>query len=87
MKKIENKIIITDIYSWTDLISRLPFAAEDIYNITVDTYGYLHDVGTEIVLTRANGNPQGWETAKADFQKAIDRCKWAWKTAKMFAYH
>lgn len=87
MKKIENKIVIKDVYKWSDLISRLPFASEDIYNITVNTYGHLHDVGTEIILTRATGNPHGWETAKADFKKAVDHCKWAWKAAEMFAYH
>lgn len=85
----KNEIVIEDVYSWEELESLIPYGAEYIYNISIDKYGYLHDVGTKIVLTlcRNGEEPQGWKTAKSDFEKIVENCKWCWETAANFAYH
>ena len=84
--KLAKTIQIKDVYSWSDLVAQLPFCAESVYSIKMGTYGFLHDVGTEIVLTLSS-NPTGWETVKADFQQAVKHCQDCWNMAAKAAYH
>ncbi|MCM1224560.1 MAG: hypothetical protein NC548_59940 [Lachnospiraceae bacterium] len=62
MKKIE----INDIYSYEELIAQLPFYADTCFDIRISVEGFVHDVFTSVVLTPSS-DPQGWETARADF--------------------
>ena len=84
---MKKKIIFTDIYSWDEFLSLIPFDAQDIYDIHIGCYGFLHDVGTEIVLTRSRGEASGWETAKHDFKEACDHCSSCWEINDNFGYH
>ena len=87
IKKIKNNIEINDIYSWDDLMSQIPYRAEDLYDIEITTYGFVHDVGTQVILTRATGDPKGWKTAKQDFREALKICRECWDIAAQYAYH
>lgn len=84
--KVENKIGFTDVYTMEDLLARVPFYAPDTMTIKVSTYGYLHDVGTIVTLTKSQ-EPTGWDTLQHDLQEAIDTCKTAWKLAAAAGYH
>ena len=90
MKKTNTnkQIRIVDIYDYKELMAILPFNSENIYHIKIGRYGYLHDVGTEIILTPINGEkPTGWKSLKSDFNKEVKRCHDIWKLNIEYGYH
>ena len=82
-------MIIRDIYTVEEAKALLPAFAEDTMDVSVGTYGYLHDVGTEIRLQRAMDPdaPKGWSTFTEDFEEAFRRCFSTWDLAAKAAYH
>lgn len=87
--KTSNKpLVIRDVYDFQDLLEVLPFNAENIYHIRVDRYGYLHDVGIEVVLTPINGErPTGWESLESDFNKEVETVAEIWRINAEYGYH
>lgn len=84
--KTPNTIIITDVYTMEDLMTRVPFYAQDTMTIKVGTYGYLHDVGTVVTLIKTQ-EPTGWDILQHDLKEAVETCKTAWKLAAAAGYH
>ena len=86
---MKNTIVVQDVYSYGEFINSLEFGFENIYHVSVGKYGYLHDVGIEIVLTRIqNGEaPTGWETLESDMAAMVNDIKGIWKLNSEFGYH
>jgi len=83
-----NKIIFADIYDISEIKAQLPWNAQLRYNISVETYGFVHDVGMWIVLTpNHEGYGKGWHSWERDFHEAVKHCEWSWKLNDEFGYH
>lgn len=86
--KYENKIIIRDVYDFQTVVGMFPFGAEYVYDVNVENYGYVHDVGVVVTLTKKVGvDASGWDTLRADFDECVKFAKWAWRTAAEYGYH
>lgn len=87
-KKYKDKIVVRDVYDFHEVVAMLPFGAEYIYDVRVENYGYVHDVGVIITLTKKVGvDASGWDTLRADFDECVKFAKWAWRTAAEYGYH
>lgn len=82
MKKIE----ISEIYDFGELMANIPFYAKDCYDFSVRVEGFVHDVFTVVTLTPSS-NPQGWDTARADFETAVKQCYERWDYCVNYGYH
>lgn len=82
---IPEEIRYQDCYRWDDLFPRLPNGAESLYDISIGTYGSMQDAGTYVVLSRTDGEPEGWDTAREDLSEAAGYCQESWGLAE-FSY-
>jgi len=77
-----------DVYETSEIVPYLPVNAELKYNISVSTYGYVHDVGTIVTLTpNYEGYGKGWSTWKDKLAKAVQEVRETWRINEEFGYH
>jgi hypothetical protein len=86
---IMKKILIRDVYSLKKLWDNIPYGAENLYHITIDKYGYVHDTGIEVILTPiVNGEePKGWDTLEKDLIRITKDIYSMWIINDKFGYH
>ena len=87
MTNLPNKIDL-ECYDYKALISQLPVNAELLYDVKIVPYGFLHDVGFRVSLTRnRNGYGRGWDTFKTEFASQLAHISECWQIAAEYGYH
>ena len=87
MRKMNETIVVRDVYDYGELMKTIPFGCEELYHIRVGKYGFLHDVGTEIVLEKTHGEtPCGWDALESDLGNQVAEIREIWKLAE-YGYH
>lgn len=83
------KMIFTDIYNLNELKSYFPVFAEDNYNVSVCKYGYLHDVGVEVVLSpiKNGATATGWDNFEQNYNNCINDIRECWRINNEYGYH
>lgn len=84
----DGSILIPDIYDYQELLSLLPYGAQDTMHIYPSSWGYLHDVSAEVILEPIkNGEePKGWETLEKDFREVCKYVFHMWKINAEYGY-
>ena len=85
-----NKIIrFMDIYDFDELMTQVPFNAENLYHIKCKIYGFTHNVGSEIILTpiKYGEEPTGWNNLKQEFNQMFKDIQDRWQWNDDFGYH
>jgi hypothetical protein len=81
--------ITLEVYDLDEFYAQIPCGAESVYHVQIQDYGYVHDFGFEVVLTKvSNGEePTGWDNFESEFLSHVDVCLERWAMAANFAYH
>ena len=83
-----NKVHRMECYDINDIMSRLPLHYDLLFNVRIERYGFLHDVGFKVILSpNHDGYGHGWETFEKDFADELEHCKQCWEIAAEYSYH
>ena len=83
------------IQKMVDASSAYSFGAmKELYDVSFDPYGFVHDAGFHIVLRERKDVYDdmpvfglGWDTFESAFKQNVKDAKDAWDIAAQFAYH
>ena len=83
-----NKIVIKDCYDWQSVIDSIPYGMDDLVNIEIVRYGFLHDCGIHVVIRRiSDGKHANITEAKALFDSVLKDVLACWKLNDQYGYH
>lgn len=82
------KNIRIEAYDWEEVLNEIPFGMENLVNIEVYSYGYIHDTGVEVTIRKAcDGHPANIAEAHREFESKVALAFERWEFCNNFGYH
>ena len=75
-------------YDWDEIVRAIPYGMDELVNISVELYGYIHDTGIKVTICNAYpGHPANIAEAKKAFNLALNAVRDRWLYSDRFGYH